>query len=215
LQSVNYPLNFVNIHRNYQHLTTRFQALSDLPSVRQSQILEWLQETSTLTIEQLAERLQVSIMTVHRDLNELARTGRVAKVHGGVTLPSSISTSSPATCALCEMHVNGRTTFGIQTQSGDQLQSCCPHCGFLLLGGLKNVTSVLVRDFLYGRMINAWQASYLLESDVQLCCLPSVLCFANRTDAKRFQSGFKGRIADFTETQHELIDHHGKVGSQH
>jgi predicted transcriptional regulator len=190
--------------------------MSDLPTVRQSQILEWLQETSTLTIEQLAERLQVSIMTVHRDLNELARTGRVEKVHGGVTLPSTMAASSPTGhCALCEMHINGRTTVAIQTQSGDQLQTCCPHCGFLLLNDLPNVTSVLVRDFLYGRTINAWQAVYLLESDVQLCCMPSVLCFATKSDAKRFQAGFKGRIANFTETQRMLLDHHGSVGSHH
>jgi nitrous oxide reductase accessory protein NosL len=191
--------------------------MSDLPSVRQAQILQWLQETSTLTIEQLAERLSVSIMTVHRDLNELERTGRVEKIHGGVTLPSPVSSPNPlqTACALCEMHINGRTTVAIQTQSGDQLQTCCPHCGFLLLNDLKNVTSVLVRDFLYGRMINAWQATYLLESDVLLCCMPSVLVFATKADARRFQTGFKGRIADFTEAQHELIDHHGKVSSHY
>lgn len=189
--------------------------MSDLPAVRQSQILEWLQHTPTLTIEQLAERLHVSIMTVHRDLNELARAGRVEKVHGGVTLPSSPSAASSASCALCEMHIQGRTTVAIQTQTGDSLQTCCPHCGFLLLNDLKQVTSVLVRDFLYGRMINAWQAVYLLESEVQLCCMPSVLCFATKSDARRFQAGFKGQLADFTEAQQTLLDHHGKVGSHH
>jgi DNA-binding Lrp family transcriptional regulator len=189
--------------------------MSDLPTVRQSQILEWLNETSTLTTEQLAERLQVSVMTVHRDLNELARDGRVVKVHGGVTLPAATAAAPAATCALCEMHIHGRTTVAIQTQTGEQLQTCCPHCGFLLLNDLKDVTSVLVRDFLYGRMINAWQASYLLESEVQLCCIPSVLCFATKTDARRFQAGFKGRLMDLTAAQQELLDHHSRFGPHH
>ena len=42
---------------------------------RQQKILELLQERKTLKIQELVEQLQVSPMTVHRDLHRLAKAG--------------------------------------------------------------------------------------------------------------------------------------------
>ena len=183
--------------------------MSQLPKDRQRQILQWLREQGTLSIDDLAGRLNVSAMTIHRDLNELAQAGHVEKVHGGVTLAQRTSRTSEAAheCSLCGMLVNARTTFLIQRDQ-EQLYACCPHCGFLMLDDLAEVTTALVRDFIYGRMVNALQATYLIESDIHLCCLPSTLAFASYEDAERVQRGFNGSIASFAETRQFLRSQH-------
>jgi hypothetical protein len=80
-----------------------------------------------------------------------------------------------------------------------------------LLSELKTAASALAKDFLYGHMVNAGQAVYLLECDIQLCCVPTVLCFATSDDAQRFQKGFNGWLASFKETQQFLVERHGKI----
>ena len=60
-----------------------------LAEERFSQILALLAEKRTATVQELYEALNVSESTIRRDLLELDRQGRVNKVHGGATLPSS------------------------------------------------------------------------------------------------------------------------------
>ena len=60
-----------------------------LAEERFSQILALLAEKHTATVQELCEALNVSESTIRRDLLELDRQGRVNKVHGGATLPSS------------------------------------------------------------------------------------------------------------------------------
>lgn len=50
---------------------------------RHRRILELLERDGSLTNTQLAEELDVSIMTVRRDLNELEHRGLMQRVHGG------------------------------------------------------------------------------------------------------------------------------------
>lgn len=180
-----------------------------LPTARQNQILQWLAEQQTLTIEELTARLNVSAMTIHRDLDALVQAGQVAKVHGGVTLAAQHAHSAAQTCALCHVAVHDRSAFIIQVQDADPIIACCPHCGFHLLGDGPAVVSVLVKDFLYGRTLNAVQAHYLVDSTVHTCCLPGVLCFATRADAERFQKGFEGRLVDYAALRaHLSASHH-------
>jgi DeoR/GlpR family transcriptional regulator of sugar metabolism len=184
--------------------------MSPLPSERQEQILEWLREQHTLSIDTIADRLHVSAMTIHRDLNELARTGMVEKVHGGVALAAhGLRSADPGSraCGLCDMPVSTRTTVLIQTER-EQFYACCPHCGFLMLDDLSQVSSVLVRDFIYGRMVNALNATFVLESHISLCCMPSTLAFASSGDAERFQRGFDGWTATFDEARQFLLQQH-------
>lgn len=49
-------------------------------------ILDRLAERGTAQAKELAEEFGVSVMTVHRDLDELGRRGAVRKFHGGVSV---------------------------------------------------------------------------------------------------------------------------------
>ena len=190
--------------------------MSELPTTRQDLILRWLGETPSLSIDDLVSRLGVSIMTVHRDLDHLARTGQVEKVHGGVVRVETRPRHTRALqlCRLCDAPVSERTQVIIQASHDEPLYACCPHCGLLLLAEVDQPISMLAKDFIYGRMVNARTASYLVNSDITLCCQPNYLCFANTQDALKFQQGFGGQILTFAEARTTLTADHQQAGDR-
>ena len=66
-----------------------------LATARHQHILELLRSQGQVRVTSLAQALGVSEMTVRRDLNLLASTGSVVKVHGGATLDASPTSSEP------------------------------------------------------------------------------------------------------------------------
>jgi DeoR/GlpR family transcriptional regulator of sugar metabolism len=62
---------------------------------RQSYIAEKVRERGAVRVSDLTRELNVSDMTVRRDLDRLARQGIVDKVHGGATVPGRNSTDEP------------------------------------------------------------------------------------------------------------------------
>jgi DeoR/GlpR family transcriptional regulator of sugar metabolism len=194
-----------------------------IPSERQAQMMAWLQEEKRLTIKQLVARFGVSGMTIHRDLDQLAADGLVEKVHGGVVMCESArpvrgeTAVSPGSahviCQLCGGTVMERTGFVVMRQGGEKLAACCPHCGILLMQQVADVSSALTPDFLHGRPVNVFQAFFVVGSEVRVCCLPSTICFANQSEAEKFQRGFGGAVLDFVGAEAHLRDcHHGGCG---
>ena len=57
-------------------------------SKRHNDILRLLQQDGTVTIADLAKKLDVSLETVRRDIKPLTTNGAVVKMHGAVALPS-------------------------------------------------------------------------------------------------------------------------------
>lgn len=171
---------------------------------RQEKILEWLQTHRNASIEELRAQFAVSTATAYRDARALVQSGMALKMNGGVRLaPPSDSAHAESKCFFCGAPVNERAPFIIQLQDGSQRRACCPHCGLMSLSHPK-VATALASDFLYGRMVNARQAAFLLGSSVHLCCTPSVLCFANEADAQRFQAGFGGQVFGLDQAVAEL-----------
>ena len=183
--------------------------MTDTPDSRRQKILHWLQEQKSLAIDELVNRLDVSAMTIHRDLDLLAKEGLVQKSYGHVVLKDTKTEimPSPDVCALCQTRLSHRSDFVIQMAQGELLQACCPHCGLLLMRR-HTVTSALTRDFISFRMVNVTQAIFVLDSRVHLCCVPSVLCFATRQDAESFERGFGGTVLSFEDTLHHLEHSH-------
>ena len=181
--------------------------MPDTPAARQRQIIDLLQSHRSLTVQELVAELGVSPMTIHRDLNRLADTNQVVKTRGGVAaLPArtASNTMAPMLCAMCNRVVPGRTAFIVQSQQQGLLGACCPHCGLALLDRCAAEDQVLVTDFLYGQMVSASDAVYLLGSDVSTCCRPGILAFASHADAERFQRGFGGKIMTLAQAQDYL-----------
>jgi DeoR family transcriptional regulator, copper-sensing transcriptional repressor len=180
--------------------------MSRTPASRQRSILELLDVRHILTVQELAAELGVSAMTVHRDLNKLASSGRLVKTHGGVALPAQPqnSSSAPASCAMCNRPVPERSAVIMQSQRLGRMIACCPHCGVSLLERNTPADLMLVTDFLYCQMVSANDASYVVGSDVASCCRPGVLAFAGPDVAVRFQRGFGGEIMSFAQVRHHL-----------
>ena len=59
------------------------------PNPRQAQLLEEVQALGNVTVEALAEKLNVTLQTVRRDVQRMADAGLVARFHGGVRVISS------------------------------------------------------------------------------------------------------------------------------
>lgn len=179
---------------------------------RQEQIVQWVQVAGTVSIEEMVERFAVSHMTIHRDLEALQAEGHLQKVRGGATLSRPREPQKPearqAVCAECGKPVSSRSGWVITSEEGERRHACCAHCGLLSLRHQPGACSALAADFLYGQMVNVFQATFVIGSDVALCCVPSVLCFATREDAERFQTGFRGRVLAFAEVLAAVSDSH-------
>ncbi len=66
-----------------------------LASQRHEMIVEIVHQQGTVRVRDLATTLEVSEMTVRRDLETLAGQGRIDKVHGGATVADRRSTAEP------------------------------------------------------------------------------------------------------------------------
>jgi hypothetical protein len=162
---------------------------------RRRRILSILTEQGSVRIGELSQQMGVSEMTIHRDLTYLDDQGRVRKVRGGAVLPRAEATEG--VCCVCHRMHASRTPVVLHVADSTHRHACCPHCGLLgLITSQPPVTSALVTDFLYGRMVNCRTASYLVGSQVRLCCTPTVLAFERREDAQCFQQGFGGQVED-------------------
>jgi DeoR family glycerol-3-phosphate regulon repressor len=59
------------------------------PNPRQLTLLAVVQSLGSVTVEQLADTLGVTLQTVRRDVQKLADEGLITRFHGGVRVPSS------------------------------------------------------------------------------------------------------------------------------
>jgi len=171
--------------------------MRNLLSPRQQEILRLIKQKGNLSVEELQKIIGISQATAYREIQELSKMGFAAKTTGGI---SQIE-NSPTCCVQCRGETNSRTTFIIEQKDGEKLIACCSHCGMMALASNTNVRTAMTVDFIYGKMLNASLAWYVLNSDVSLCCNPSIISFSNRNDAIRFSKGFGGVVMDFAHAR--------------
>jgi DeoR family transcriptional regulator, copper-sensing transcriptional repressor len=164
---------------------------------RRKWILETLRQRGSLSLEEITAELGVSNMTINRDVQHLETEGSVKRIHGGIVQPDVAPQET--TCATCHAPISNRMQFLYTTTTGANQVYCCPHCGFARLGRLSNVIGVYATDFLYGTMIDANNATYVIGSRVSLCCEPTVLSFKDSQQAEAFCRGFGGKTYPITE----------------
>jgi len=189
--------------------------MTTLPAARQQNIIEYLEKNLSLTIQEIAKELGVSSMTIHRDLDKLGMDGLIQKVHGGAVLAQSpisqLVRLQKQSCQMCDQQTDTRATFTLHCEDRSPQRTCCPHCGLMISCSNGTFLASFATDFLYGHIINARDAIYLLQSSVTLCCSPSVLSFSNPEDATSFQSGFGGILMKFFEIRSYLHQSHNKI----
>ncbi len=62
-----------------------------LAAKRQARIIELAQQNGSVQVEELARELNVSAMTIRRDLLKLEETGRIERCHGGAVAKQEVS----------------------------------------------------------------------------------------------------------------------------
>ncbi len=179
-----------------------------LPLERKQQILTWLEEEETLRISEISKRLDVSIMTVYRDLKQLIEEQKVIKTSNGVmsTTENDVTTKN---CSYCNKHSNTRLSVQLVKVNHRVEHTCCAHCALLRYQDIeKKVSQIICYDFLKETTISAKIATFLFNADIQLNhCQPQVLIFESMKQAKQFQLGFGGDLYQF----HEAIEIVNKV----
>jgi DeoR family fructose operon transcriptional repressor len=60
--------------------------MANIPASRQQYILSRIQDEGTVNVNQLSDALDVSELTIRRDLDQLAKRGLVERTHGGASL---------------------------------------------------------------------------------------------------------------------------------
>ncbi|QED47048.1 DeoR/GlpR family DNA-binding transcription regulator [Cytobacillus dafuensis] len=66
-----------------------------LPIERKMKLLEQVNTTGKIEIDELAEQLNVSSMTIRRDLSKLEKDGKLVRTHGGAVSLQSLTTETP------------------------------------------------------------------------------------------------------------------------
>ncbi|WDG11626.1 DeoR/GlpR family DNA-binding transcription regulator [Vibrio campbellii] len=65
-------------------------------NVRQQSIIELVHQQEYCSIEELAQRFEVTTQTIRRDINQLCQLGLTRRHHGGVGLPATLTNRSYA-----------------------------------------------------------------------------------------------------------------------
>ena len=123
-------------------------------------------------------------------------------------------------CPICQRPVGPQLRYSLTSVGGAQQPFCCAHCGISAqLAFPEQRAMALATDFLSGRPHPAQQSWFVLGSVVVPCCHPSMLTFEDEAMARRFQTGFGGRISRLSEAldylRQEMSLHRDGAGCPH
>ena len=135
---------------------------------RQNHILSLVRRHGFVSIEALAQQLEVTPQTIRRDINELCEDARLQRYHGGAGLPSSVENLSYSTRqVLCleekkriarevARHIPDHASLfiNIGTTTEEVAKALLDHAGLRVITNNLNVANIMsgnpdfeVRDF--------------------------------------------------------------------
>ncbi len=124
---------------------------------RRSQIVEIVRRQGFAAIDQLAATFKVTPQTIRRDINCLARAGRLRRFHGGAGLPSSVENIAYATrrilnleakkriARLVARHIpdNASLIINIGTTTEEVAKALMDHSGLSVITNNLNVANMM------------------------------------------------------------------------
>ncbi len=176
---------------------------------RKKRILEILKEKNEVTAKELANLFKVSEMTIYRDIKQLEKTGEIIRKHGSILLNTKENKDSKTvdTCPICEKAITRAHPYKIVIEGKKTLEACCEHCGFLLHQKYEDKeVSAITYDFITENPITAFNAYFVVGSDAQPCCSPSVIPFSSKEMAEKFAKGFGGKVLNFIDAYNEIVN---------
>lgn len=126
---------------------------------RQAEIMNLLQETGRVSVEELAVRFGVTHQTIRRDLNELCQIHHLTRVHGGAMIASSVANLAYDARKLVAQPVkrligeaaarlipdNSSLLVNIGTTTEEVARALSQHSGLLVITNSLNVATELYR----------------------------------------------------------------------
>lgn len=183
-----------------------------LPVERLARIKEIVLEEKNVKIADLSKELNVSEMTIHRDVKQLVDDGFVMKTFGGISLAQTSATipvTDNQTCSLCHRPINERFAYQLILTNNRTERACCSHCGLIRQLQLGNeVVQAITYDFFTGTTMGANITYFIINPSVQItCCQPQILAFNSKQNAERFSKGFGGRVCTLQEALEVIQEH--------
>ena len=167
---------------------------------RRKAILKLATINGNVSTRGLAQRFNVSRMTINRDLRSLEETGTLKPIHGGA-IPNTQphQTSGQSFCSLCDKPAIPHQSYQLQHPEQARETFCCAYCG--LQSQLQNQSSThyYATDMISGKSLPAQNAFFLIRSSATPCCHPSILTFADEAEVVTFRSAFGGVIGRIAE----------------
>ena len=102
-------------------------------------------------------------------------------------------------CKMCGKEASGKTICSISVSAGEKAKTCCARCGVLMLKRLGSQKGGSTECYATGQRIGLKKAYYVVNSDVKICCSPSVLAFYSREEAEKFVETHHGEIKRFKD----------------
>ncbi|MCB2183355.1 MAG: nitrous oxide reductase accessory protein NosL [Desulfobulbaceae bacterium] len=107
-------------------------------------------------------------------------------------------------CQVCGMYIDEyqKTAGKLEYNDGKLVQSCGLACLLRLVvdeGGPDAFKSLLVKDFLSEKTLQAQEAIYVLSSKIIPDMLPSIIAFQDRAEAQHFKDAYGGELVTFSQ----------------
>src|SRR5690625_5055980 len=130
-----------------------------LPVERQEYIKKLIKEKENMKISELSKRLNVSEMTIHRDIKPIIEEGLIIKSFGGISLVKQNKREREVSCIYCCKQIQHQMAFRILLSNDRVETACCAHCGLLRYQQLgSDVKQIICYDFFRQTTISAPRA---------------------------------------------------------